>query len=102
MTLKSIHIYSSKKPKGQIEPTPFFPRADSSSSSSPPAEICRSGVVVVAASDGGSDFGEGHNIGDLHGMTTYICNTEDIGYYDYRLVTLLFACFISYQRYALS
>ena len=29
-------------------------------------------------------------------------NTEDIGYYDYRPVTLLFACFISFQRYALS
>ena len=28
--------------------------------------------------------------------------TEDIGYYDYRPVTLLFACFISFQRYALS
>ena len=27
--------------------------------------------------------------------------TEDIGYYDYRPVTLLFACFISFQRYAL-
>ena len=24
--------------------------------------------------------------------------TEDIGYYDYRPVTLLFACFISFQR----
>ena len=29
-------------------------------------------------------------------------DTEDIGYYDYRPVTLLFACFISFQRYALS
>ena len=28
--------------------------------------------------------------------------TEDIGYYDYRPVTLLFACFISFQRHALS
>ena len=28
--------------------------------------------------------------------------TEDIGYYDYRPVTLLFACFISFQRYGLS
>ena len=28
--------------------------------------------------------------------------TEDIGYYDYRPVTLLFACFISFQCYALS
>ena len=28
--------------------------------------------------------------------------TEDIGYYDYRPVTLLSACFISFQRYALS
>ena len=28
--------------------------------------------------------------------------TEDIGYYDYRTVTLLFACFISFQCYALS
>ena len=28
--------------------------------------------------------------------------TEDIGYYDYRPVTLLFVCFISFQRYALS
>ena len=32
---------------------------------------------------------------------SYAC-TEDIGYYDYRPVTLLFACFISFQRYALS
>ena len=28
--------------------------------------------------------------------------TEDLGYYDYRPVTLLFACFISFQRNALS
>ena len=28
--------------------------------------------------------------------------TEDIGYYDNRPVTLLFVCFISFQRYALS
>ena len=28
--------------------------------------------------------------------------TEDIGYYDYRPVTLLIACFISFQSYALS
>ena len=28
--------------------------------------------------------------------------TEDIGYYDYRPVTLLFACFIRFQHYALS
>ena len=27
-------------------------------------------------------------------------DTEDIGYYDYRPVTLLFACFISFQCYA--
>ena len=32
----------------------------------------------------------------------FISATEDIGYYDYRPVTLLFACFISFQRYALS
>ena len=31
-----------------------------------------------------------------------IGHTEDIGHYDYRPVTLLFACFISFQRYALS
>ena len=31
-----------------------------------------------------------------------IMTTEDIGYYDYRPVTLLFACFISFQGYALS
>ena len=36
-------------------------------------------------------------------LTSYfIAATEDIGYYDYRPVTLLFACFISFQRYALS
>ena len=32
----------------------------------------------------------------------YKLYTEDIGYYDYRPVTLLLACFISFQRYALS
>ena len=31
-----------------------------------------------------------------------VSSTEDIGYYDYRPVTILFACFISFQRYALS
>ena len=31
-----------------------------------------------------------------------MATTEDIGYYDYRPVTLLFAYFISFQRYALS
>ena len=33
---------------------------------------------------------------------TSLLGTEDIEYYDYRPVTLLFACFISFQRYALS
>ena len=31
-----------------------------------------------------------------------LTTTDNIGYYDYRTVTLLFACFISFQRYALS
>ena len=62
-----------------IETTPFFLRADApSSSSSSTAEICRSGVVVVSASDGSSDFREGRNIGDLHGMTTSICSDDRI------------------------
>ena len=34
--------------------------------------------------------------------TSLPINTEDIRYYDYRPVTLLLACFISFQRYALS
>ena len=32
-------------------------------------------------------------------ILTEMHDTEDIGYYDYRPVTLLFACFISFQRY---
>ena len=31
-----------------------------------------------------------------------LTTTDNIGYHDYRPVTLLFACFISFQRYALS
>ena len=39
-------------------------------------------------------------LSDRHCIVFY--GTEDIGYYDYRPVTLLFACFISFQLYALS
>ena len=54
---------------------------------------------------GGGKEIRAHVTGDLAQLGTnppQSSVTEDIGYYDYRPVTLLFACFISFQRYALS
>ena len=84
-----------------IEPTPFFLRADSSfSSSSSTAEICRSGVVVVSASDGSSDFREGRNIGDLHGMTAFICSEDRIhGSWIYGQIILMGSKMLTYTDF---
>ena len=64
-------------------------------------------------SEGGKEIEEGGSEGGMERKTAYRMDgaalfvtseaaTEDIGYYDYRPVTLLFACFISFQGYDLS
>ena len=57
-------------------------------------------MEFFARGDGETELIEGGEADKGEGRTAV--TTEDIGYYDYRPVTLLFACFISFQRYALS
>ena len=58
------------------------------------------GGGVEGTNGAGGSYTNGH--GGAKAKIRYVRCTDNIGYYDYRPVTLLFACVISFQRYALS